>query len=120
MESLLADVRFGLRSLRSAPATTAIALLALALGIGANTAIFSVVNGVLLTPLPYPEPGRLVILSMSNPQRGFPRFSLSPPDFQDFHRDGRSFSGLAAIAMGSFNLTGRGEPEVLEGGRVSA
>jgi putative ABC transport system permease protein len=120
MDSLLHDIRFGLRSLKSAPATTAIALLALALGIGANTAIFSVVNGVLLTPLPYPQPERLVILSSSNPKAGFPRFSLSPPDFDDFHRQSRSFEGLAAMSMGSVNLTGRGEPEVLDQGRVSA
>jgi putative ABC transport system permease protein len=120
VESLFSDIRFGLRSLKSAPATTAIALLALALGIGANTAIFSVVNGVLLTPLPYPQPERLVLLSSSNPKAGFPRFSLSPPDFDDFHRQSRSFTGLAAMANGSVNLTGRGEPEVLELGRVSA
>src|SRR4051794_31800595 len=101
MESLFADIRFGLRSLRSAPATTAIALLALALGIGANTAIFSVVNGVLLKPLPYPQPERLVILTSSNPKAGFPRFSLSPPDFDDLRGQSRSFEGLAAMAAGS-------------------
>jgi putative ABC transport system permease protein len=120
VESLFADIRFGLRSLKSAPATTAIALLALALGIGANTAIFSVVNGVLLKPLPYPQPERLVILSSSNPKAGFPRFSLSPPDFDDLRGQNRSFEGLAALAMGSVNLTGRGEPEVLDGAQVSA
>jgi putative ABC transport system permease protein len=120
VESLFADIRFGLRSLRSAPATTAIALLALALGIGANTAIFSVVNGVLLTPLPYPRPERLVLLMASNPKAGFPRFSLSPPDFDDYRSQSRSFEGVAATALGSVNLTGRGEPEVLDEARVTA
>jgi putative ABC transport system permease protein len=120
MESLWNDLRFGLRSLRSAPATTAIALLALALGIGANSAIFSVVNGVLLTPLPYPRAERLVLIFSSNPKHGFPRFSASGPDFDDWHRQSRSFDGLAAISNGNVNLTGRGEPEVLAGGRVTA
>ncbi len=120
MESLFADIRFGLRSLKSAPATTAIALLALALGIGANTAIFSVVNGVLLTPLPYPQPERLVLVMASNPKAGFSRFSLSPPDFDDYRTQSRSFEGVAAVAMGSVNLTGRGEPEVLDEARVTA
>jgi putative ABC transport system permease protein len=120
MESFISDIRFGLRSLKSAPATTAIALLALALGIGANTAIFSVVNGVLLTPLPYPHAERLVLLNSSKPQAGFPRFSASPPDFDDWRRQSRSFTGLAATASASANLTGRGEPEVLDVGRVSA
>jgi putative ABC transport system permease protein len=118
VESFLSDIRFGLRSLKSAPATTATALLSLVLGIGANTAIFAVVNGVLLTPLPYPQPERLVVVSGS--KAGFPRLTLSPPDFDDFHRQSRSFAGLAAIVMGSANLTGRGEPEVLDIGRVSA
>ncbi len=120
MESLFSDIRFGLRGLKSSPSTTAVALLALALGIGANTAIFSVVNGTLLTPLPYPEPERLVVVAATNPRSGLPRFSLSPPDFDDFHRQSRSFAGLAAMTMGSLNLTGRGEPEVLDVGRVSA
>jgi len=120
MDSLLHDIRFGLRSLKSAPATAGIAILALALGIGANTAIFSVVNGVLLKPLPYPQPDRLVLLYASNPQAGYPRFSSSPPDFDDWRRQSRVFDGLAAMRMSSMNLTGRAEPEVLDTGRVSA
>ena len=77
------DLRYGIRMLLKNPAFTLIAGFTLALGIGANTAIFSVVNAVLLRPLPYPEPERLVRLWESNPGRGWPEFSVSAPNFAD-------------------------------------
>jgi putative ABC transport system permease protein len=114
------DIRFGLRTLARTPGTTLAALVALALGIGANTAIFSVVSGVLLEPLPYPEPDRLMSVMMKNPAAGFPRFTVSPPDFEDFRRQNRTFEGMAASATGRFNLTGGERPESLQGAAVSA
>ena len=84
MDTIWQDLRFGFRTLIRNPATSALALLTLALGIGANTALFSVVNGVLLRPLPYPDPAELVVVQESNPGRGFPRFSVSPPPLKPF------------------------------------
>jgi len=120
LETFWKDVRFGLRTLVKSPGTTLAALLALALGIGANSAIFSVVSGVLLKPLPYPEPDRLMIVMAKNPTAGFPRFSVSVPDFEDWRRLNRSFEGLVALRPGRFNLTGGDRPEALQGTRVSA
>ena len=120
METLWKDVRFGLKTLLRHPSTTLVALLTLALGIGANTAIFSVVNGVLLSPLPYPEPDQLVMIWESNPAAGFPRFAVSEPNFEDFRRQGRVLQGLVAISEARFNLTGGDRPEVIPGARVSA
>jgi predicted permease len=109
LEDLWQDVRFGLRMLRKNPGFTAIAILTLALGIGANTAIFSVVNGVLLNPLPYPEPAQLVTIHESKPN--FATGSISYPNFRDWHRDNKTFSAMAAIRPNSFSLTGTGEAE---------
>ena len=121
MERLWQDIRFALRSLRRSPGHTAAALLALALGIGANTAIFSVVYGVLLEPLPYPSPERLVMLIDANPSRGFDRFTSSPPNFVDWRAQSRSFAGMAAMTRANPSLTGGGaEPERLEGAQISA
>ncbi|HEX9671491.1 MAG TPA: ABC transporter permease, partial [Thermoanaerobaculia bacterium] len=121
MERLWQDIRFALRSLRRSPGHTAAALLALALGIGANTAIFSVVYGVLLEPLPYPSPERLVMLIDANPSRGFDRFTSSPPNFVDWRDQSRSFAGMAAMTRANPSLTGGGaEPERLEGAQISA
>ena len=120
METLWNDIRFGLRSLRRAPATVVAALLALALGIGANSAIFSVVDGVLLEPLPYPEPDRVLLAFESNPALGFPTFSVAGLNFFDWHRESRSFSALAAIDATNVNWTGREQPEALKAARVSA
>jgi putative ABC transport system permease protein len=114
------DIRFGVRTLAKTPGTTLAALIALALGIGANSAIFSVVSGVLLRPLPYPEPDRLMSVMMKNPAAGFPRFSVSVPDFDDLRRQTRAFEGLAAAATGRFNLTGGDRPESIQGAAVSA
>ena len=118
LETLLQDLRFGLRMLRKSPGFTAIAILTLALGIGANTALFSVVNGVLLNPLPYQQPDRLVAVYSRNAQFQFD--SISYPNFLDWRRNNHSFSALAAFRAGDFNLTGMGEAERLSGEMVSA
>ncbi|HEV2490421.1 MAG TPA: ABC transporter permease [Candidatus Acidoferrales bacterium] len=118
MESFLQDLRYELRVLAKAPDFAAIAILTLALGIGANTALFSVVNGVLLNPLPYPEPQRLMALYSS--QGPFSESSISYPNFLDWQRDNSSFATLAAYRSDNFNLTGAGEPERLRTEMVSA
>src|SRR5215831_4075764 len=112
MESLLQDLRFGLRMLLKNPAFTSIAVITLALGIGANTAIFSVVNSVLLRPLPYGEPERLVWAWGNFPLGN--RAAVSPPDLLDYRRQNQVCAQLAAFAAGgdsAVNLTGGGEPE---------
>lgn len=119
MNTVLQDVRYGVRMLLHKPGFTAVALLTLMLGIGANTAIFSVVNSVLLRPLPYPEPNRLVWVWDSNPSIGYPRFSSSGPNFRDWQQQSESFEQMAALTGSSFNLTGEGEPERLQGAIAS-
>ena len=114
------DVRYGLRMLRKNPAFTAIAVLALALGIGANSAIFSVVNALLLRPLPYKNPSQLVVVWENATHLGFPKNTPSPANFLDWQKQSTVFDGLGAFAEKTFNLTGVGEPERLEGRRVSA
>ena len=94
MDTLLKDIRYSFRSLLKRPGFTAIALIALALGIGANTAIFSLVNAVVLQPLPYPDPDRLVWAWGRFP--GGNRASVSPPDYLDFRAQNKSFEYLAA------------------------
>ena len=118
MESLLQDIRYGIRMLRKSPGFTAVAIITLALGIGANTAIFSVVNGVLLNPLPYPNPNELVALYSR--MRSFTNASISYPNFLDWQRDNRSFSAIASYRSEDFNLSGTGEPERLKAGMVTA
>ena len=109
MESLLQDIRYGLRMLQKSPGFTAVAVLTLALGIGANTAIFSVVNGVLLNPLPYAQPEQLVALYQRTPN--FAEASIPYPDFLDWQRGNRSFSAIAAYRSDDFNLAGAGQSE---------
>ena len=118
IDGFLQDLRFALRILRKSPGFTAVALLTLALGIGANTALFSVVNGVLLNPLPYPQPDRLVVIYAK--ELGLERGAISYPNFLDWVRDNRSFSSLAAYRDDLFLLTGIGDPESLPAERVSA
>jgi predicted permease len=112
------DVRHGVRGLARDPGFAAVAAIALALGIGANTAIFSVVNGVLLRPLPYRQPDRLMRLSETSP--GFERMSVACPNFLDWKEQSRSFEGLAAFRWQDYDLTGGGQPEHLNGKMVSA
>ncbi|HJZ71623.1 MAG TPA: ABC transporter permease [Vicinamibacterales bacterium] len=118
MGTLLQDLRFGVRTLLKAPALTAVAVIALALGIGANTAMFSIVNAVLLRPLPYAEPDRLLQLYTSMPQ--FREASVSYPNFLDWKERSRSFDLMAAYRGDTFNLTGQATPERLLGQMASA
>src|SRR6516165_9950024 len=118
MQNVLQDLRYGARMLWKKPGFTLIAVITLALGIGANTAIFSVVNGVLLRPLPYKDPGRLVVAGERTPD--FDMMSLSYPNFVDWREQSRSFEGIAAFNWQDCNMTGAGEPEHLSGKRVSA
>jgi putative ABC transport system permease protein len=117
MHTLWQDVRFGLRMLLKKPGFTAVAILALALGVGANTAIFSVVNGVLLRPLPFKNPDRLVRLGEWSKQ--VPGMSISYPNFKDWREQNHVFDGIAATQFDSYNLTGGDEPERLQGRNVS-
>ena len=94
---LFRDFRFASRSLRKSPGLAAAAIVTLALGIGANTAIFSVLEGVVLAPLPYPQPDRLVVVVLYNRALGYPT-DLSYPDFLDWQRNSRSFKQMAAFA----------------------
>ncbi len=116
--SLWQDLRFGLRLQGKAPGFAAIAVVTLALGIGANTALFSVVNAVLLDPLPYRQPSRLVAVYAS--RKPFGHASISYPNFLDWVHDNSSFSSLAAFRSDDFELTGRGEPERVKVEMVSA
>jgi predicted permease len=118
MSALLQDWRFGIRTLLKAPGVTAIAAIALALGIGANTAMFSIVSAVLLRPLPYDDPDRLVQLYTSVPQ--FREASVSYPNFLDWQLRSRSFDAMAAYRGDNFNLTGQEPLERLRGQMASA
>src|SRR5437773_6988601 len=118
MGTLLQDLRFGARTLGKTPGVTMVAVIALALGIGANTAMFSIVNAVLLRPLPYAEPDRLVQLYTSMPQ--FREASVSYPNFLDWQQRSRSFDSMAAYRGDTFNLTGEVTPERLRGEMASA
>jgi putative ABC transport system permease protein len=118
MDTLLQDLRFGLRLLLRQPAFTLLVVLTLALGIGANTAIFSVVNGVLLRPLPFPWPERLVMVWGYHPNIGKETASL--PDYLDWREGAPAFEHLEAYTSAFFNLTGQGEPERITGARTTA
>ena len=118
MGDLIQDVRYGLRTLRKSPAFTAVAILTLALGIGANSAIFSFVDGVLLKPLPYPEPDRIVLLWEKPPGGG--NNVISALNFLDWKSQSDAFVFMAAATGGSMTLTGHGDPQQLRAGRVSA
>jgi predicted permease len=118
MRDLWQDVRYGLRVLLKNAGFTAIAVLTLGLGIGANTALFSVVNGVLLNPLPFPNPDQLLAVYSKTGQ--FAESSVSYPNFLDWQRENRSFSYFGAFRSDDYNLTGVGEPERLHAHMISA
>ncbi len=120
MNTLLQDIRFGLRMLLKSPSVSIVATIALALGIGANTAIFSVVNAVLLRPLPFPDPDSLVAVFETDPQRGQQRGSHSYPNFIDLRAQNTVFERVASYRGGDFIMTGRGEPARLQGSVVTA
>jgi putative ABC transport system permease protein len=119
VETTWQDLRYSMRVLLKKPAFTAIAILTLALGIGANTAIFSVVNSLLLRPLPFSDPDRLVQIWESNVKRGRGEMPASYPDFADWRDHSATFEQAAAYSDWSFNLTGSGEPERIRGEIVS-
>src|SRR5712692_5717620 len=105
MESFLRDVRQAARSLARTPGFALVTILTLALGIGANTAIFSVVNAVILRPLGYPRPDQLMYISSQFPVMGFDQFWISPPEFVEFQERTRAFAAVGAFATGESNLT---------------
>src|SRR3954469_11999778 len=119
MDAFLADLRYSLRLLRKSPGFTAIAVATLALGIGANTAIFSAVDAVLIRPLPYAQPDRVVLVWEENLAANFPRNTPAPANYADWARMSRSFSGLAATRSASASVTGDGAPEQIRGRRVT-
>ena len=119
MQTLWQDLRYGARMLLKKPGFTLIAMITLALGIGANTAIFSVVNAVLLRPLPYEEAERLVVLYETNPQLGRDDIDVSYPNFADWRAQSQSFEHLAAFLYGGMVLTGKDEPARVTGRGVS-
>jgi predicted permease len=112
------DIRYGLRMLHKSPGFTLVVVLTLALGIGANTALFSVVNGVLLHPLPYPEPEQLVRLHESKPS--FETGSISYPNFRDWQKENKTFSEMAISRGNSFALSGAGEAEQVNAELISS
>jgi putative ABC transport system permease protein len=113
------DLLYALRGLRKRPLFTAVAVLTLALGIGANAAIFSVVSGVLLRPLPYPDPDRLMMLWTYNPRQGFDKDVGTYPNFEDWRRQNTTFERMAAYTGASFTLTGAGDPAQIRGAIVT-
>ena len=115
MKNLWKDIRFGVRMLANKPAVTIIAVIALALGIGASTAIFSVVNTVLLQALPYPNGNRLVTLWEKNRPRARDRNVISGANFFDWREQNHSFDDIAVFVNTSINLTGLGDPEEVTG-----
>ena len=117
LNQLLADIRFGLRMLRKNPGFTAVAVLTLALGIGANAAVFSVVYAVLLRPLPYKDPSSLIVLNETTPMVG--TVSVSYPNFLDWRNQSHTFSEMAAVRGVGFNLAGVTQPENISGDAVS-
>lgn len=120
MDTLLKDIRYGVRSLLKRPGFSAIAIVTLALGIGANTAIFSLVNAVLLRPLAFADADRLVMVWEDASFAGFPRNTPAPANYVDVKNQNQVFENIAAIDMRSFNLTGDGEPERVEANGVTA
>jgi len=118
---LAKDILYAARSIRKGPAFAAVAIITLSLGIGANTAIFSVLDNVLLRPLPYPESDRLVRLLQSQPGMGVGRLGTAPPEFVAYRDRTRAFSGVAGYQTDAFDLTGGSEPEQIAAwARVSA
>src|ERR1043165_5500109 len=120
MENFLKDIRYGVRTLLKRPGFSLIAMITLALGIGANSAIFSVVNGVLWRPLPYPQPQHLVMALTNHQARGGPAQEwFSPPEVDDWRAQNKVFSQFSALNNWVPTLTGSNEPESLVGAAVS-
>ncbi|MGH9936473.1 MAG: ABC transporter permease, partial [Blastocatellia bacterium] len=116
---MLQDMRFAWRSLRKRPGFTVVVVFTLALGIGANTAIFSIVNAVLLSPLPYGQPETLVALYSKNDKKGLSQQPAAYANFKDWREQNKNFEQIAAVRNEPLILTGRGEPERVSGVRVT-
>jgi putative ABC transport system permease protein len=116
----LQDLKYALRTLGKSPGYAIVTILTLALGIGANTAIFSVVNGVLLKPLPYPHPEQLELITSQFPGLGFDKFWISPPEYLEFKQRNRSFDGVGGYRSGSVNLGTPERPRRVNSGLVTA
>lgn len=112
--------RYALRQLRKSPGFAIVAILTLALGIGANTAVFSVVDTVLLRPLPYPEPDRLMLVTETEAQAGDEDLGVAAQEYLDYRDQNRSFSNVAAFETAGFNLTGEGQPLRVQAARITA
>jgi predicted permease len=120
LDQLAQDVRYAFRTLRKSPGFTTTAIVTLALGIGANTVIFSIVDGVLLNPIPYAEPDRLVAIYGTSRAANELKTSVSYPNLLDWQRENQTFEALAAWRSGDFSLSGQGYPELLKGQGISA
>src|SRR5438445_601960 len=118
MNGMFQDFRYAVRQLRKSHGFTAVAVITLALGIGANTAIFSVVNGVLLRPLSFPDSDRLMLIFETTPE--FSQNSVAYLNYLDWRKENRSFTDMGTFRSDDFNFTGAGEPEHLKGEYVSA
>ena len=118
LEVLLQDLTYGFRTMMRSPGFSTVAILTLALGIAANTTMFSIVNGVLLNPLPFPNSNRIVL--MFQDKSNFPKGSISYPNFQDWQRENRSFESMAAYRWSDGSITGVGEPESVKAQRVTS
>src|ERR1051326_7654250 len=118
MDTLIRDLKYSVRRLRKSPGFTTIELMTLALGIGANTAIFSVVNTVLLRALPYRDPGRLITINHFYPSLNDLRAPVSAQAFRDYRDNTQSFDGVAVETGWGVNLTGTGDPERVPAGKV--
>src|SRR5688500_10373028 len=113
------DLEYALRNIANKPLFYAMVILTLALGIGANAAIFTVVNAVLLRPLPYPNPERLMMVWTYNPRQGFDKDVGTYPNFEDWRRASQSFERMSAYSGASVTLTGSGDPAQIRGARVT-
>jgi putative ABC transport system permease protein len=120
MDTFLRDCRHAIRNLARTPGFAAITIVTLALGIGANTAIFSVVNAVILRPLAYPQADRLMYISSQFPAMGFDQFWISPPEFFEFRERARAFAAVGAFATGTANLSAPDRPRQVQSAAVSA
>ena len=120
MQRFFQDLRYALRQLRKSPGFSAVAILTLALGIGANTAVFSVVDTVLLRPLPYRQPDRLVLVSETETVSPNEELGVAAQEYLDYRDQNRTLSGVAAFESNGFNLTGEGQPLRIRGARMSA
>src|SRR5215472_10961226 len=120
MDTILKDIRYGTRGLINRPGFTIVAVITLALGIAVNTAIFSVVDGVLLRPLRFPEPERLMVINERNPQQGGEPFELSYLNWLDLRQQSRSFEPIAGVSFSTYVLDFKGEPARVMAMGVSA